>query len=1275
MYTEKQQLAIDKQFGNILVSASAGSGKTSVLVARIINKILKYGVDIDKLLVVTFTNAAASELKQRLLNAIYEKLKDDPTNAFLRRQIVNVNKASITTIHSFCFDLIKSNFFLLNLDPSVAVCDDTKSGILKANAMQTVLEEKYQEYNEINEKADKSDKSDKFDRSSVTLYNVLELFEGKDERFIQSMFSIYSYIQSFEYPFDWLNTQIQKYNVEDQDIDLCELDFGKNIYQGCIDELMLVDKRLTLIADQLKQADEDFIKYIECIYSDQDLIQRCIRCSNNKWDLLYQNLPTPDQFSRFPSKKVADLELKEQVKNFRNHVKNMVGNIRKKIYAKSSDILLELKSIYPYLKYIYDFLFRFDQEYSKLKAEQNCIDFNDIEHFALNLLIDKKTFEYSDVAKNMQKKFVEVYTDEYQDTSFIQEAILNAVSGKKNRFMVGDIKQSIYKFRQAMPEIFYNKYQNYLTLEDDNKNIEEAEYKKNYKIILSQNFRSRKNIIDSVNYIFSRIMNKSLGECDYSQNEQLIYGASYPQNSQNDYSTEINVIENSKKDQEDTQNQEYEQDSDNDFTETKKYIEDLQNFEIESIYIAEKIQDLVKNFKVSIYDSKNKTYGYENASYKDIVVLLRNIKDKGAILEKTLKSYGIPAFCDTNTSLFDSDEIKCVMSFLKIIDNPLQDIPLVSVMYSIIGKFTLDELSSIRMYLPNDYLYNSLIEAQKDVNNPIHTKITDFLNLIDTFKTYSKIYSVPDVITKLYKQTDIYDQFYILKNSKEIKANLDMLLELAVKYDQNGASSLYSYISYIDRLKDKQSSDNSTAKIIGENEDVVRIMTIHKSKGLEFPIVILANTTAKYNKQDLRNEVILNHKLGIGINYINDEYKVAYPSVIKQAINLTTQSEIKSEELRMLYVALTRAKEKLIVFGTVDNFDRLYQSVFVMYKDGKIDPIISSQCNSYLKIILLALKSEKKLNKLFKLNVQNIYGKESLKRLTYQINAKDPVRHIKKVEEKISKLNEYIVNFDNNEKQRQNEKQSQKQNQKVDTKKEDLVDSWYNKCIAKFSKKYQYLDDVMAKTRVSVSELKKQDIEKNLEIDNNIFRLNSNYKMKKPVCISESSQNYTSERKGTLVHFVLEHLDYKTYSFEKLNEYVNKLVADLVITSSDLAQINIGQIYNFLNSDIGQELRKIDSSKIYKEQQFILKDPEISRSDIQGVIDLYYIRPDGSAVLLDFKTDRISEESEFLKRYTMQLKIYKDALEKLKGLKVQNTYIYSFYLNKKIEVRGDITDE
>ena len=798
MWTKEQQLAIDKQDSNILVSASAGSGKTAVLVERVINKVIKYKIDIDKILVVTFTNAAAIELKERLLLAIYEALSKNRNDKFLRRQLTYINRASITTLHSFCLDIIRQNFQLLDLDPNFKICDETESNILRTRAINKVLEEEYIKSNEDVEIKDK-------------LYNILELFGGKDENLIEYILKIYSYIQSFAFPLEWLKEKIDKYNLECDD--LCDTDFGKSIYLDSIKTLESLIRREEEILEMI-EGREDFLKHTELLEDEISSLKLCILNSSKNWDSLYLAINN-FEMKKAPTYRGENKELKEMVLSFRSKVlKKSLDKLKKSIYEKTDIILKDQKEAYPYISYIYDFILRFDKEYQILKTEKGYLDFNDIEHLALNLLVEKEDgkLKYSEVANNLKEKFKEVYTDEYQDISFIQEAILDALSCNNNRFMVGDIKQSIYKFRQAMPDIFNEKYDTYTLID----NVEDKN--RDVKIVLAKNFRSRKEVLASINYIFEKIMSKTMGECTYEDLEILKFGATDYLKKENCYATELNILDLKKEEKSDY---EYEDIED----EASKYIEELKKFEIESLYVAKKIKEMMGKYET--YNIKKKEW--KNIRYKDIVILLRSMKDKGNILEEALKKQGIPAFCDVSSNLFESEEIYLVLSLLRILDNPYQDIHLVSIMYSIIGNFSLDELIYIRKLDKKSRVYDNLIsmleilksrkekEELEDFELTLLTKLEKFLKVLDELKEYSKVNNISDLIIKIYDITNVYRQYILDNNAKQRKSNLDKLIDVAIKCQELGILTLSEYIAYVNNLKDKVDASNSSARIIGEN--------------------------------------------------------------------------------------------------------------------------------------------------------------------------------------------------------------------------------------------------------------------------------------------------------------------------------------------------------------------------------------------------------------------------------------------------------------------------
>lgn len=1224
-WTQDQLKAIKKRDANILVSASAGSGKTAVLVERIIQKVLDEYLDVDKILVVTFTNAAAQELKEKILNAIYKALeteKDSKKINHLKNQLIYINRASITTIDAFCFKLVRENFNVLNIDPNIRICEESQSIIIKTKVLEDLLEKEYESY--VDEK------------NVFGLYNILELFNGKDEEFLESVLKIYNFIQSFPYPFKWLKDQIEKYNIN-ENIDLYETEFGRDIYNDIIDEIELIIIKYDEYLNKIMGNDE-WDKCASILNEDVNMLKYCINIEKGSWDKLYENLLSVS-FMRFNIGKVSDEELKNEIKTFRDkEAKSVIEKAKKEIYAKSEEILKDNRQAYEYIKYLYDFIANFDVLFKEEKNKQGIAEFNDIMHYALELLIDEED-NITDIALGLKERYKEIYTDEYQDTSYVQERILDAISKEDNRFMVGDIKQSIYGFRQARPDIFNEKYITYRL--DDEENNENS-----CKIILSQNFRSRKEVINSINYIFEKIMSMKNGQCSYGIDESLKCGnTKYIDDESISYKTQINIIDLKEQEINMFENDEEENDS-------IEIDEDLTSTQIEAKCIAYKIQDIMKNDKVM---SENGTL--RNVKYKDIVILLRGVKNKAEIIEEVLKENNIPVFCDTSSSIFEGDEVKLILSFLKILDNPYQDVYIISIMFSIIGNFTLDEITKIRLYDNRSYVYDTLNNIANDEDyskneQTLVNKIKRFLKIIDDYTKYSKVFSISDLLIRLYRDTNIYYQFALDENGASKKANLDYLIEIASNFYSTVGNTLNAYIKYIDNLKDKQDTSTTSAKIIGENEDVVRIMTIHKSKGLEFPIVILADTVKGYNFSDARKQkVIYHYKYGIGIDIVNQSLGVTYPSLIKQAIKTVIEKETKSEEIRLLYVALTRAKEKLYIFATTKDYEKEYSMQLVNLKEGKFNETLIALNTSYYKNLLPVIKyyNEFEANKddldIRKIEIKSDTTDLELRKMLVTKDIQENKKSINETLETIFNEKKYIVD-----------------NKIIEIIKENVENEYY------------YIEDAHSPSRISVSNLKKsKNEEESVEAVSKIKDENeaeSGTKFNEPICLNDNDEKYTAVRKGLLIHFILQNLDFKILNTkEEIKQYIEKLVYENVISTQDKKYINVTSIYNFLNSKIGKKLK--NAKKIFREYEFILNDKNISTSLIQGIIDLFFVTDDDKVILVDFKTDRLSNDEDFIKRYRIQLDIYKEAINSLTEYNVDETYIYSFNLNKEIEVKED----
>lgn len=1193
-WTEEQKQAIYEKGQNILVAAAAGSGKTAVLVERIIEKVLHDNVDIDKLLVVTFTNAAASEMRERVLDAIYKKLDEEPNNELLYRQITLLNKASICTIDSFCLEVVRNNFYQLeNLSPNFRIADTTQIELLKQDVIEEIFQNKYE----------------KEDENFIKLVNTYTSYRD-DTPLKELVLSIYNYIQSNPFPEKWLHEKIEMFNIEDKlEEDFSKTIWGKELLKQIEDEVIYSIKSLEDIEEDLSY-EPDLEKYYQTIRDDIEKLE-ILKKSLGNWDKTYE-IAKNFGFVRWPSKKVES-ELKEEAKDVRDNVRKNINKILNEILiCDSKQANIEIYNMYDILVKLEDLINEFGKEFDKAKREKNIVDFHDIEHFALKILIDEDE-KPTEIAKKYQEKYEEIAIDEYQDSNLVQEYILSSVSNGKNIFMVGDVKQSIYKFRQAMPELFLSKYKKYKNKEEDNG-------ENGLKIQLFKNFRSRENVLSFTNLIFQDIMSNELGDIDYNKEEYLNLGASYPEEEQN-LDTEIHIID--VKDEENIEEQENDDDID----------ERIEDVELEARFVANKIKELKEsNFK--IWDGKKEKY--RDIEYKDIVILLRSTSSLAPIYEQELLNLEIPVFSDSSQEYLDSIEIQTIMSLLKIIDNPMQDIALVTVLRSYIGKFTDDELVKIRLSDKYDNFYTCMQKAVVDVDKELKEKIENFFSLLDNWRKEKEYLSLDELIWKLYTDTGFYNYVGLMPNGDLRQANLKMLFQKAKQYEEANFKGLYNFINFIDKLK-LSSGDMNSAKIIGENDDVVRIMSIHKSKGLEFPVVFLSSVGKQFNLTDLNKNVLLHQEMGIGVKYIDYDKQVQYDTLNKAAIKSKVLLETLSEEMRVLYVALTRAKEKLYITGISKDYEEELEKIKSNVEkypkeNGKINSILLKKYKRYLDWILL---------------VYNYESKETIEK--------------SKIELKIHKKQELLHSFN-----------------KVDNKKIDVIEELekvkinkenFNKIEELLNYEYPNKIDIIIPTKTAVTTLK------DLKNDNIV---EENIQLSKPKFLNETKEEIiTPSKKGTIMHLCLQHLNEKVdYDLDKIENLIEELKAKEIITTKEADSINKNKILEFTKSKIWNELK--EAKEIQKEKPFYINIPakEIYNEKtnenilVQGIIDLYYIDKEGNLNLVDYKTDYVENgnENSLITKYKKQLNLYKEALEESLKKQVKNTYIYSVYLNKEIKL-------
>ena len=1193
-WTYEQLQAISEDRNNVLVAAAAGSGKTAVLVERIIKKIVNKNIDIDKLLVVTFTNAAASEMRERILEAIYEELEKNPDDVNLQKQINLLPKASICTIDSFCLDVVKNNFYEIGISPSFRIADSAELELLNLETIEDLFEEKYE-------------------KNDGKFLKLLETYSSylSDENLKNLILGIYDFIQSSPFPNDWLEQKVEEFNI----IDNIELDFSNTVWGKIIIENIkenILDCKLKF-EDVLRNINrfEELSKYAKVIQLDINIMSQIL--VTDTWEELYKII-TSVKFEKWPVDKKVTLEEKNIAKDNRDKIKKQFSKAISIVNCNSKEANSDILFMYDILVAIKELVFEFEDKLIEKKKEKNIADFSDIEHYALNILLKKNNkgeYEPTEVARKYRDKFKEIAIDEYQDSNLVQEYILSSISNGKNMFMVGDVKQSIYKFRQACPELFLYKYEQYekVGLEQD------AQALKGIKIQLFCNFRSRTNILDTTNLIFENIMSKRLGDIDYTKEEYLNPGADFEE-TENELiaqNTEIDIIENNDVTVED------------DSLEIDE--EPIESIEIEAKYVAKKIKEIVDSKKV-VFDKKE---GYRPITYKDIVILLRATKERANEFEKEITKLNMPVFTDTSAEFLESIEIQTIMNLLKVIDNPIQDIPIVSVLRSFIGGFTDNELVKIRVETNKNQTY---YESMKEygLNDELSKKIELFFSKIQKWQDEKEYLSLDELIWKLYEETGYYNYVGLMPNGSLRQANLRSLFEKAKQYEKASFKGLYNFINFIERLK-TTSGDLAAAKLIGENENVIRIMSIHKSKGLEFPLVFLCCSNKQFNMQELNAPVLLHQNIGIGVNYIDSERKIQYSTLSKEAIKIASKEEFISEEMRVLYVALTRAKERLIITGVSKNIEKNLkekEEILKLYNEKKINKNVLKKYKSYLDWIELVL----------------IKNKDD-KNMRISIISKNDIVGGEKQEDSLELNNEAkkIQEFENLAKNIENKESEKKLKE-----------------ILEWEYKGLQASKIEAKTSVS------------------IIKMNSNNEEKRELTFNspkflKEGEIVTASRKGTIVHLCMQKLNPKEdYTIQKIEDILEKLVQDSIITLNEKKNINVQKILDFTRTTIWNELK--EAVVIEREKPFYINIPssQIYGNDIeenilvQGIIDLYYINKNNELILVDYKTDYVQEGEELIEKYKVQLEIYKTALEEALQRKVDKVYIYSTHLDKEISI-------
>lgn len=1228
-WTDEQKRAIFSEKANILVAAGAGAGKTAVLVNRIIQKIIgeNSDIDIDRLLVVTYTNAAASEMKERIGEEIQKSLEENFQSKKLQRQLTLLNQSNIMTMHSFCLKVIRDNFHLVDIDPNFRVANNEEIILLKQDSVLELFEEKY----------------DCNDKNFILL---VDSYGDKDDSKVKKMvLDLYEFSRSVPWPEKWLDWAAENFNL-DSNFNFEVSKWAYTIIANLKQEIRGLIYKLKS-AVELIHSDTGLQAYENTFYEDIHNFEELLGLE--QWRELMREINSFKFGKLAPVKnKNSNDEIKQRVVKMRNDVKKSIKQIQDNIFGYTEDIGKSIKDMYPLMRSLVDLVNDFDNKYSSKKKERDIVDFSDIEHLCLDILTHNKDsggkVVTSDTAIYYRNFFEEIFIDEYQDSNLVQETIINMIGRKdeaSNLFMVGDVKQSIYRFRQAKPELFMEKYNSYSDDEDE----------MNRRIKLFKNFRSRPEIIDGVNFIFKQIMCREVGELEYDTEEELKSGAVYPQFSDDrdifeGESIELHIIDK-------VAGEESEEDLDDDIR-------------IEARLIANKINALVNiqdGFRKKVYDRN--INAYRPIMYKDIVILMRATKNWSPAVVEELNNLRIPVFADTSTGYFETIEIRTIMSLLQIIDNPIQDIPLISVLRSPIESFSPEELIDIRMVnkdvpfyeaLKNCTLKSSDGYSVDNIDDNLRSKVNNFIIQLNNWRKKVIYMPIDEFLWYLYMDTGYYGFVGAMPGGAQRQANLRMLFQKAEQYENSSYKGLFNFINFIGKLR-SSSGDMGSARILGEDENVVRIMSVHKSKGLEFPVVIFAGAGKNFNMMDMGKPVLFNEQLGLGPDYVDSERRIRYPTVIKQILKRRIKIETISEEMRILYVAFTRAKEKLIITGMISNVEkncrRWCEESIV--DEHKVPEYALAGAKNYLDWIGEALVRHRDGETLRKAGSYeaddnilsddcskwtiNLWKRESLFREREDNSEYDIIDYIRQT-------------ASNQEKSR-----------------------YYEEIARRLDWKYRYYEASEIPAKFSVSELKRKfdiiDREESSEFVENV-------NLKKPHFIDEKSRISPSQR-GTLVHLVMQHMDIsKVDSENDIREQVQELVSRKFITEKESRVIFPHKIFRFFSSDLGMRMRKvrnvyreipfymqIDSGDIYGNlPEYIGKNEKVL---IQGIIDCYFKEKDG-IVLLDYKTDYVEDLEAVRNRYKIQIDYYSRAIEKMTGMKVKERYLYLFHKNTQLEI-------
>lgn len=1295
-FTKEQQETIDARNASILVSAAAGSGKTAVLVERIIQMVKDpvHPVDIDRLLVVTFTSAAAAQMRERISQALSDAVDEHPENAHLTRQLTLIHHAQITTIDSFCLYLIRNHFDEIGLDPDFRVADEGEVRLLKRDVLDEMLEEYFARGAESSgedsatgdgsrpSEAEDGRETGKGSETDGSFQEIVEYFspQGNDKRLEEQLLSLYEFAMSYPWPEEWLQEHQKDYDVPEGGLDACPwVEELKSYVKMQLSEAeQLLEQALSLC----REPDGPYM-YLDTLLEDQERVAELSRAEG--FSELYEGFSSLS-FGRISAKKDAAVsqEKRERAKELRGTVKDLLTGLKEKYFYASAEAQEErMRACAPFVKELLELTLDFCRRFSEKKRERGILDFHDMEHLALQILICREDGKLSATrtARQLRETYEEIMIDEYQDSNLVQEYLLLSISGEEdgryNRFMVGDVKQSIYKFRLARPELFMEKFDRYRRLETAEKpgtaEKSAAQGKTaqvgsvcERRIDLKKNFRSRRQVTDSVNEVFSCLMGKDLGGVAYDADAALYPGAVFPDPCsavQDPYRTEVLLCVPGE--------------------------DGMEEKEREAMAVAGRIRELVG--RLPVVDSETKQL--RPARYSDMVILLRSPSGWDETFKKVLETCGIPVYISSRTGYFAATEVQTVLNFLRVLNNPLQDIPLFGVLKSPAAGFSDREIALIRAKKEKGRLYESLCACvqegqetgKKTEEAELRAKAQAFLALLERFRNYAVYLPIHELIREFLEQTGYLYTASALPGGEQRRANLEMLLSKAESFEKTSYFGLFHFIRYMEQVE-KYDVDYGEASLQDENADTVRIMSIHRSKGLEFPVCFVSGLGKRFNMQDIAKPVIVDMDLGIGLDYVDSVLRMKRGTLKKNVMAGKLQRDSLGEELRVLYVAMTRAQEKLILTGGLkaERAEKLKEEMEKAAVREKDDGTLAEGADT------------ERLLPFFRRSGSSSY-------LDWLLPA------WQQTGQRMELVDASRLLAGQMEKEQSREQQLQGLKQFLETEpagageiEETAAQDAAARLSVRLKSGYPHRNLERLYTKTTVSELKKAGMAEAAEEAYHLFEEEEVVPYLPRFVRSEDKLGGAA--RGSAYHKALELFPFGSWMARKdagragsgkenagkdrvsesaengadrkaLEALLDEMREQGRLLPEYREAVSPWRLEAFLKSALAARMGRADAAGLlHKEQPFVLGIPASELGEdfpgeetvlIQGIIDVYF-EEDGELVVADYKTDAVTQAEELVNRYRVQLDYYARALEQLTRKRVKEKIIYSFALQKEI---------